>query len=538
MVLHERRDTVPPGFVSNGPASSNYTLTLRLGLAQGDIVGLEERVILISTPSSADYGKFMSKEQVEAYVAPKQETTTAMQDFLAQNNLTAKIVTPAGDILSIDLTVEKANSLFDAQFQTFVHTATQKRVVRTLHYSIPVSLKGHLDFVHPTTVFPELLVSDTFIASFTPGLPSNTTHGTATSSSVPSSCSSVITPACLQALYGIPTTPATQTSNQIGVSGLLNQYANQADLKDFLTALRTDINPSTTFTLETINNGQNPQGPSQAGVEADLDVQMTVGIATGVPTVFISVGNGVDGFLAIPQLLLSQSNPPSVFTTSYGSNEAGYSPAVASNLCNTYMQLAARGTSALYASGDSGVGSNCNGAAFAPTYPSGCPYITSVGATTGVPETAASFSTGGFSNLFARPSYQDAAVSGYLAKLGGTNSGLYNASGRAFPDVAAMGNNVEIFYQGSAGLVAGTSCSSPIFAAIVGLLNDELVAAGKSRLGFLNPLLYSSASAFNDITTGSNPGCGTNGFPAEVGWDPVTGLGTPNYAALRAAVGL
>ena len=37
-------------------------------------------------------------------------------------------------------------------------------------------------------------------------------------------------------------------------------------------------------------------------------------------------------------------------------------------------------------------------------------------------------------------------------------------------------------------------------------------------------------------TTGDNPGCGTSGFEAAKGWDPVTGLGTPNYAKLLAAV--
>jgi tripeptidyl-peptidase I len=37
---------------------------------------------------------------------------------------------------------------------------------------------------------------------------------------------------------------------------------------------------------------------------------------------------------------------------------------------------------------------------------------------------------------------------------------------------------------------------------------------------------------------GSNPGCGTNGFSAKSGWDPITGLGTPNFAKLKAAVGL
>lgn len=107
---------------------------------------------------------------------------------------------------------------------------------------------------------------------------------------------------------------------------------------------------------------------------------------------------------------------------------------------------------------------------------------------------------------------------------------------------------------------SGTSCSTPTFASVIALLNDERLNAGKSKLGWLNPWLYSNADALNDITSGDNPGCGTNGFSATTGWDPVraksldvtstfallansqspqvTGLGTPNYAALRSAAGL
>ena len=73
----------------------------------------------------------------------------------------------------------------------------------------------------------------------------------------------------------------------------------------------------------------------------------------------------------------------------------------------------------------------------------------------------------------------------------------------------------------------------------MGLLNDLRIASGKSSLGFLNPFLYgTAASALNDITSGSNQGCGFEdaGFSAVKGWDPVTGLGTPNYAALAKAV--
>lgn len=149
--------------------------------------------------------------------------------------------------------------------------------------------------------------------------------------------------------------------------------------------------------------------------------------------------------------------------------------------------------------------------------------MTSVGATTGITETAASFSSGGFSAIFSQPSYQASAVSTYLSALGNTNSGRFTRTGRAFPDISAQGENVEITLSGQFGLVDGTSCSSPIFASVIALLNDELAAAGRPPLGFLNPFLYSTgASALNDVTTGSNPGCNTNGFPARAGWDPVS----------------
>jgi tripeptidyl-peptidase I len=161
-----------------------------------------------------------------------------------------------------------------------------------------------------------------------------------------------------------------------------------------------------------------------------------------------------------------------------------------------------------------------------------------VGSTQGVPETSASFSGGGFSNFFPLPPYQSSAVASYLNSIGSTNAGNFNANGRGFPDIAAQGMNVEIFVGGVAGMVAGTSCSTPIFASTVALINDQLIAAGKSPLGFINPLIYANPSAFNDITSGNNPGCNTSGFPATSGWDPVSGLGSPNFGALSTAAGL
>lgn len=121
--------------------------------------------------------------------------------------------------------------------------------------------------------------------------------------------------------------------------------------------------------------------------------------------------------------------------------------------------------------------------------------------------------------------YQQAVVDTYINKTlvnGTVNKGLFNASGRAFPDVSALGVDYAIALAGQFGLVSGTSASSPAFAAIIAMINDELIAAGKPPLGFLNPWLYSTgASALNDVTVGSNPGCASPGFPAAQGWDPV-----------------
>ncbi|KIP08461.1 hypothetical protein PHLGIDRAFT_508562 [Phlebiopsis gigantea 11061_1 CR5-6] len=539
MTVHESRSEVPEGFVKQGSAPADTVLNMRIALKQFDPAGLEDALMAVSTPGNARFGKHLTKDQVEAFVAPTKDTVDAVTAFFEENGISTKTASPAGDWLSFSVPISKANELFDADFNVFKHEDTGSESIVTMAYSVPSDLTQHIELVHPTISFNNPFgVAPTFSIPAKP-LASATNL---TSDAVPASCSSTITPACIQALYGVPTTPATVKSNTLGVAGFIDQFANDADLKSFLTKLRTDIPSSTTFTTQTLDGGSNPQTLSEAGLEADLDTQYTVGIATGVPVIFISAGeqnkDNLGGFLDMINFLLAESAPPQVLTTSYGQNENTVSSSLANSLCNAYMQLGARGTSILFSSGDGGVAGSqttrCT--TFLPTFPSGCPFMTSVGATTGVPETSATFSSGGFSNIFKQPTYQSAAVSAYLTKLGNTNAGKFTPTGRAFPDIAAQGENVEIVNAGETGLVAGTSCSSPIFASIIALINDRLAAAGKAPLGFLNPFLYgAAASTFTDITTGNNPGCNTNGFPAEAGWDPVTGLGTPNFAKLLAA---
>ena len=209
--------------------------------------------------------------------------------------------------------------------------------------------------------------------------------------------------------------------------------------------------------------------------------------------------------------------------------------AYAKRVCNGFAQLGARGVTVLVVSGDFGVGEtgSCvsndgkGTRSFLPSYPGTCPYVTTVGATRNIdPEVVAwdeknGFVTGGgFSNYFTRPSYQAQAVSTYIEGLGSLHEGMYNRSGRGYPDVATQGYHYIGVWNGTReGLVFdGTSASAPTMASIVALVNDALIAEGRPPLGFLNPWLYSQGfRAFTDITQGSTKGCNTSGFPAKVG---------------------
>jgi tripeptidyl-peptidase-1 len=93
----------------------------------------------------------------------------------------------------------------------------------------------------------------------------------------------------------------------------------------------------------------------------------------------------------------------------------------------------------------------------------------------------------GFSNYFARPSYQDGAVPPYIASVNGKHDGLYKKGERAFPDIVARRYHFEIIWNGTLQKVDGTSCSAPAASSVISLVNDTLIAAGKPVLRFLNP---------------------------------------------------
>jgi len=122
-------------------------------------------------------------------------------------------------------------------------------------------------------------------------------------------------------------------------------------------------------------------------------------------------------------------------------------------------------------------------------------------------------SGGGISTVFPLPVWQ-------------ANAGVPKGSrtgGRGVPDVAGDASpetGYQILVDGQQEIVGGTSAVAPLWAGLIALLNQQI---GK-KMGFMNPQLYSLGEVpFFDITTGNN---GT--FSAGTGWDPCTGLGSPN----------
>lgn len=162
-------------------------------------------------------------------------------------------------------------------------------------------------------------------------------------------------------------------------------------------------------------------------------------------------------------LNLPNSNLPKVISLSYGSNEQHISKSYARQVCNMFGQLGTRGVSVIAAAGNTGPGFSCksndgkNKKRFLPTFPGACSYVTSVGGTEGnSPEIAWNRSSGGFSEVFSRPWWQEQTVKEYLRKHGNEWKGYYNANGRAYPDVAALAWNHQIMLRGNQTFGGGT----------------------------------------------------------------------------------
>ncbi|KAK0621825.1 peptidase S8/S53 domain-containing protein [Bombardia bombarda] len=576
--LEKPRTTLPHGWTFHHNASASDTLTLYIALKEPKIRDLKDHLHQHQrdshhhrrSSSSPKPPNHLTRAQVAQYRQPDNNAVKDVSSWLKSNGIRNTRVYGGGSWISFDASVKTLRDVFEAkQPAYYVHASRPKTpVLRALSYTVPKSLRGDIDFVHPLTNF------------MAPRKREGSSHWHPSPSPYPDDpeyepdqpCLTGTFPECIKKLYNITYEAPVPSPSRFGLAGFLEQWIQHSDVRSFMSTYTPDIlsaGAPYNFTVELLNNGTNPQSddPSYAGIEASLDVEyaMALGYPTAV-TYYMTGGRGVklDGngvplpveesdnepYLEFLLALLDKKDEqlPHVLSISYADDEQGVPLAYALKVCDLLAALTARGVSIFAATGDGGAGgtgqTGCisnDGTSkrmFMPTFPASCPYVTAVGAVdkAGPPLTAAAFSTGGFSNYFARPEWQDEIIKPFVDGMVRGNDkrlGMFNQTGRAMPDISAIGSGFQILYGGQMIEVLGTSASTPVVAAMVALVNDKRLREGKPSLGWLSPGLYEREvrEVLKDVAYGQSEGCnyadrtGMPGWPAVEGWDGVTGLG-------------
>lgn len=509
-------------------------MTMHLFLAHpaGFAKTLERRLWASADPfDSSSYGKHWAWDEVTAAAAPSADTSGAVRRWLGLAGVSLSDVrerTP--DIWEVSCSVDIAERLMPgAKYYHLTHERGSSIIRTTNGYSLPTFVSAHIDLVGPTHRLPSPFNLPQPARSFAPDL-------------------GYTKPEDMRKMYGAEGVTGTQKNNSFAVCGFLGQHFDPADVAYFFQQ----------YDIQSVGRKAKIVGPNSGtdpadGLEATLDVSYGMAMAGGVSTTFWSTPGKQplnplnEPFLQWLADVAADKEAPYVFSISYSDNENTVDEAYAVRVNTELMKAGVRGISILGSSGDGGVSGTqpdkkCK--TFVATFPAASPYVTAVGGTAGSnPEKASGDypSGGGFSKWWSPPSYQTSFIDTYFTTASKIpNKKLFNASGAGYPDVSMQSENFVLTQFKVSVPVSGTSCSTPSFAGFVALLNDARLAEGKSTLGWLNPLLYANPQAFNDITSGNNPGCAVDssvgylgdGFYTAVGWDPVTGLGTPKFQSL------
>jgi kumamolisin len=292
-----------------------------------------------------------------------------------------------------------------------------------------------------------------------------------------------------------------------------------------------------------VGGGKNEMGKDEkADGEVALDVQVAAAAAPGASiVVYFGADSSEQGYVnAFSTAVHDAVNRPTVISLSWGGPEAYCTRSFLTQFDQIAQEAGHLGITVCAASGDDGsydlpAGVRETGIDLVD-FPASSPSILACGGTRLLYRDGTSreevwndlnrkdggASGGGFSAFFRRPVYQKGV------RLPSTGQRPM----RGVPDVAGNADPLTGYLfclNGSFMIGGGTSAVAPLWAALVARLNSAL----KRQLGFVNPLLYAAAArrTFRDVSIGSN-----GGFAARIGWDPCTGLGTPRYGGLAAAL--
>ena len=338
------------------------------------------------------------------------------------------------------------------------------------------------------------------------------------------------TPVQVAALYGFPKN-LTGAGQTIGILELGGGYET-SDITTFFKGLGLT---APKVVAVSVDGGTNVPGgdPSGADGEVALDIQVAGAIAPGAKIAVYFSQNTDQGFNdTITTAVHDTANKPSVLSISWGGEEGSWSAASRTALDDACQSAAALGVTITVASGDNG--STDGGSGNNVDFPASSPHVLACGGT----RLAGSGSTisseivwndqpsggatgGGVSTVFALPTWQASA---------GVPKASASAGGRGVPDVsgdASPESGYGVLVDGQQQVVGGTSAVAPLWAGLIALVNQQRATSGLGPAGFINPQLYATPTALRDITSGSN-----GSYDAAKGWDPCTGLGSPNGASV------
>jgi kumamolisin len=276
------------------------------------------------------------------------------------------------------------------------------------------------------------------------------------------------------------------------------------------------------------------QDPSGADGEVLLDIEVAGAIVPKTSIVVYFAPNTDAGFLDAVSTAAHAGPTPAAISISWGQSEDSWTGQARDAMDQAFADAAALGITVTAASGDNGSNDRVADAQAHVDFPAASPHVLACGGTSlrADPSTGAVTSEtvwndgatggatgGGVSDTFPLPAWQA------NAQVPNSPSG-----GRGVPDVAADADpqtGYQVFVDGTAMVIGGTSAVAPLWAALVCRLAQSL----GTPLGLIQPKLYAATSGFRDITQGNN-----GAYQAGQGWDACTGLGVPVGDALLTAL--
>jgi kumamolisin len=333
--------------------------------------------------------------------------------------------------------------------------------------------------------------------------------------------------------------PAGTTGNgqTIGIVELSGGY-RASDLATYFKNLGIATPTVTAVSVDGATNSPSGDANGPDG-EVELDIEVAGAVAPSAQIAMYFTPNTDQGFLdALTTAVHDTKLQPAVVSISWGGPESSWTQQALSAFNSSCEDASTIGVTILVASGDDGSSDGVSSGTPTVDFPASSPYVLACGGTkltlsgTTISGEQAwnelasgeGATGGGVSEVFALPSYQQSA---------GVPKAPNGFLGRGVPDVAGDADpesGYNVLVDGQQTVIGGTSAVAPLWAGLLVRINQSL---GKN-VGFLNPMLYTSnvESTLHDITVGNN---GT--YSAGPGWDACTGLGTPDGAALLAALG-